>query len=122
MCQDKHFKEQLNRCIFSNFNTFGLFQIQKQMSLISVLKKYPTNFWVANAMELFERWAWYGFYIVFALYLTNSTDTGALGFSQAQKGMIMGVGTAFLYLLPILTGTLADRFGYRKTLFIAYTI
>jgi MFS family permease len=36
--------------------------------------------------------------------------------------MIMGVGTAFLYLLPILTGTLADRFGYRKTLFIAYTI
>lgn len=92
------------------------------MSLISVLKKYPANFWVANAMELFERWAWYGFYIVFALYLTNSTDTGALGFSQSQKGLIMGIGTAFLYLLPIFTGTLADRFGYRKTLFIAYTI
>jgi dipeptide/tripeptide permease len=92
------------------------------MSLISVLKKYPANFWVANAMELFERWAWYGFYIIFALYLTNSTETGALGFSQSQKGLIMGIGTAFLYLLPILTGTLADRFGYRKTLFIAYTI
>ena len=61
------------------------------MSLISVLKKYPANFWVANAMELFERWAWYGFYIVFALYLTNSTDTGALGFSQSQKGLIMGI-------------------------------
>jgi POT family proton-dependent oligopeptide transporter len=92
------------------------------MSLITVLKKYPANFWVANAMELFERWAWYGFYIVFALYLTNSTDTGALGFSQTQKGMIMGIGTAFLYLLPILTGALSDRIGYRKTLFIAYTI
>lgn len=92
------------------------------MSLISVLKKYPVNFWVANAMELFERWAFYGFYIVFALYLTNSTDTGALGFTQTQKGLIMGVGTAFLYLLPILTGALSDRIGYRKTLFIAYTI
>lgn len=92
------------------------------MSLISVLKKYPTTFWVANMMELFERWAWYGFYIIFALYLTNSTDEGALGFSQTQKGMIMGIGTAFLYLLPIVTGALSDRIGYRKTLFIAYTI
>lgn len=92
------------------------------MSLISVLKKYPTTFWVANLMELFERWAWYGFYIIFALYLTNSTDEGALGFSQTQKGLIMGMGTAFLYFLPILTGALSDRIGYRKTLFIAYTI
>ena len=92
------------------------------MSFITVFKKYPVTFWVANIMELFERWAWYGFYIIFALYLTNSTDEGALGFSQTQKGMIMGIGTAFLYLLPILTGAISDRIGYRKTLFLAYTI
>lgn len=92
------------------------------MSVLGVLKKYPSTFWVANMMELFERWAWYGFYIIFALYLTNSTDEGALGFSQTQKGWIMGIGTAFLYLLPIMTGALSDRIGYRKTLFIAYTI
>ncbi len=92
------------------------------MSIFRVLKRYPTTFWVANIMELFERWAWYGFYMVFALYLTGSTDNGALGFSQTQKGLIMGIGTAFLYLLPIVTGALSDRIGYRKTLFIAYTI
>lgn len=92
------------------------------MSIIRVLKKYPLTFWVGNTMELFERWAWYGFYIVFALYLTNSTDTGALGFSQTQKGWIMGIGTGFLYLMPILTGALSDRIGYRKTLYIAYSI
>ena len=92
------------------------------MSLIHVFKKFPRTFWIANIMELFERWAWYGFYIIFALYLTNSTDEGALGFSQTQKGMIMGIGTAFLYLLPILTGALSDRIGYRKTLFLAYSI
>lgn len=92
------------------------------MSVIKVLKRYPTTFWVANTMELFERWAWYGFYIIFALYLTNSTDEGALGFSQTQKGLIMGIGTAFLYLLPIVTGAISDRIGYRKTLFMAYTI
>ncbi len=92
------------------------------MSITTLLKRYPTTFWVANLMELFERWAWYGFYIIFALYLTGSTDEGALGFSQTQKGLIMGIGTAFLYLLPIVTGALSDRIGYRKTLFIAYTI
>lgn len=92
------------------------------MRLISVLKKYPTTFWVANMMELFERWAWYGFYIIFALYLTNSTDEGALGFSQTQKGLIMGIGTAFLYFLPIITGAISDAVGYRKTLYVAYTI
>ena len=92
------------------------------MSIITLLKRYPTTFWIANMMELFERWAWYGFYIIFALYLTGSTDEGALGFSQTQKGLIMGIGTAFLYLLPIITGALSDRIGYRKTLYIAYTI
>ncbi len=92
------------------------------MNIITVLKRYPTTFWIANMMELFERWAWYGFYIIFALYLTGSTDEGALGFSQTQKGLIMGIGTAFLYLLPIVTGALSDRIGYRKTLYMAYTI
>ncbi len=92
------------------------------MGIVRVLKKYPVTFWVGNIMELFERWAWYGFYIVFALYLTNSTETGALGFSQTQKGLIMGIGTGFLYLVPIITGAISDRIGFRKTLYIAYTI
>lgn len=92
------------------------------MNLTTVIRKFPSTFWYANAMELFERWAWYGFYMLFALYLTGSTDEGGLGFSQTQKGLMMGIGTAILYFLPIITGAIADRIGYRKTLFIAYTI
>ncbi|MCL4481077.1 MAG: MFS transporter [Bacteroidetes bacterium] len=92
------------------------------MTPTTVLKKFPSNFWYANAMELFERWAWYGFYMLFALYLTGSTDQGGLGFSQTQKGLMMGIGTAILYFLPIITGAIADRIGYRKTLFIAYSL
>ena len=92
------------------------------MKVIDVFRKFPRTFWVANSMELFERWAYYGFFMLFANYLTMSTDTGALGFSQTQKGIIMAVGTAVLYLLPILTGAIADRIGYKKTLFIAYIL
>jgi proton-dependent oligopeptide transporter, POT family len=49
--------------------------------VISAFKRFPKTFWVANIMELFERWAWYGLFIVLAVYLTGSKDTGALGFS-----------------------------------------
>jgi len=73
-------------------------------------------------MELFERLAWYGLFILLALYLTGSKDTGALGFTQVQKGTLMGVVTAILYVLPLVTGAIADKFGYKKTLIVAYII
>ncbi|MBN2035869.1 MAG: MFS transporter [Chitinispirillaceae bacterium] len=89
---------------------------------ILAVKKFPRTFWISNTMEIMERWAWYGLFAVLALYLTNSTDEGALGFSQAQKGTMMGAVTALLYLLPLITGAVADRFGYKKVLIIAYAI
>ncbi|WP_153640671.1 MFS transporter [Prolixibacter sp. NT017] len=92
------------------------------MKALQVFKKFPRTFWVANTMELFERWAWYGFFSLFALYLTGSTDEGGMGFTQIQKGNIMGIGTAILYFLPIITGTISDRIGYKRTLYIAYTV
>lgn len=73
-------------------------------------------------MELFERWAWYGMFMVFAVYLTGSRDTGALGFSQEQKGYLMGPVVALLYFLPVITGAIADKFGYKKVLFSSYLI
>jgi POT family proton-dependent oligopeptide transporter len=93
------------------------------MSRISkVFHKFPSAFWSANTMELFERWAWYGMFMVLALYLTGSTDTGALGFTQSQKGILIGTVVMSLYFLPIITGAIADRFGYKRVLIIAYLI
>ncbi|HPX74956.1 MAG TPA: MFS transporter [Bacteroidales bacterium] len=87
-----------------------------------LLKLYPQTYWISNLMELFERWAWYGMFMLLALYLTGSTDVGALGFSQTQKGMMMGTVVGLLYLMPIFTGAIADRFGYKKVLIISYII
>jgi POT family proton-dependent oligopeptide transporter len=87
-----------------------------------IFSKFPRAFWVANTMELFERWAWYGMFLVLPLYLTGSTDTGALGFSQAQKGLLTGTVVMILYFLPTFTGAIADRFGYKKILILAYII
>jgi POT family proton-dependent oligopeptide transporter len=90
-------------------------------NLSKVLKKLPRVYWIANLMELFERWAWYGFYNAFALYLTLSKDTGALGFDQVQKGLIIGTGSMLLYFLPLITGAIADRIGFKKVLILSFT-
>ena len=92
------------------------------MGVGKTFKKFPKTFWVANSIELFERWAWYGFFMLFANYLTGSSDMGGLELSQQEKGHIMGIGTAFLYFLPILTGSIADKYGYKKVLFASFVI
>ena len=90
--------------------------------LTRVLKKFPRLFWISNIIELFERWAWYGFYSgFFALYLTSAKEDGALGFSNIQKGTIMGTGSMILYILPVITGAIADRVGYKKILMLSFT-
>ena len=89
---------------------------------MGVFRKFPRTFWVVNTIELFERWAWYGFFMLFANYLTGSSDMGCLEFTQSQKGILMGVGTGILYFLPVLTGAIADRYGYKKVLALAFVI
>ncbi|MBN1131801.1 MAG: MFS transporter [Bacteroidales bacterium] len=87
-----------------------------------IFTQFPGVFWTANTLELFERWAYYGIFNLLALYLTNSTESGALGFTQVQKGLIMGIVNAILYFLPVVTGSIADRFGYKRVLIIAFVI
>ncbi len=90
------------------------------MSNLSIFKKYPAIFWISNLIELFERYAWYGFYMGFGLFLVGSKETGAMGFSPEQKGIIMGTGSMLLYFLPIITGAISDRVGYKKVLLLAF--
>ncbi len=87
---------------------------------IAQIKSYPATFWVANTMEIFERMAWYGWFTVMALYVTGSVETGGLGFSTETKGALMAIVPFFLYIFPVFTGALADRYGYKKIFIISY--
>lgn len=93
------------------------------MSTVKIrLKDFPLTFWIANTMEIFERMAWYGFFAVSSLYITGSVDEGGLGFTDEDRGVLQGVVTFFLYLFPVVSGALADRYGFRKLLFTAFAI
>jgi POT family proton-dependent oligopeptide transporter len=77
---------------------------------------HPT-FWVANGMELFERLAFYGQKIVMSLYLRDK-----LGFTETQSGQLSGLFGGLIYLLPIIGGTLADKWGFKRAFSVAFTI
>src|SRR5579862_5199599 len=78
---------------------------------------FERAFWVANFTELFERLAYYGASAVLAIYLTEQ-----LHFSKELAGWIMGTFGFVVWLLPVLGGTLADRFGFRRALMFAYLV
>ena len=87
-----------------------------------VFKQFPKTFWIANTMEIFERMAWYGFFAVGGLYMTAPLAEGGLGLTDVQRGVILGIIPFLLYLFPVVTGAFADKFGYKRTFFIAYAI
>lgn len=78
---------------------------------------FSKPFWVANSVELLERAAWYGVFIALTLYLTN-----VLGFKDSTTGIVAGLFTAGLYLLPTFSGAFADRMGFRKALLLAFAL
>ena len=81
---------------------------------------FPRNFWTVIMMEFFERGSYYGVISVLSVYLVLSRNEGGLGFSKESVGAIKSVITPLLYFLPILSGALGDRFGYRKILFFSF--
>ncbi len=83
---------------------------------------FPATFYVANTMEIFERLAWYGFFSLSSLYMTSPTSHGGLGFSDQERGFLQGMIPFLLYLLPVLTGALADRYGYRRMFLCSFAL
>jgi proton-dependent oligopeptide transporter, POT family len=78
---------------------------------------FDPAFWIANFTELFERLAYYGALAVLAIYLHES-----LKLSVEQTTSLTGFFVFVAWFLPVLSGTLADRFGFRRALLFAYAI
>jgi dipeptide/tripeptide permease len=77
--------------------------------------RFPKYFWSANVAELFERAAYYGVFIGLVVYLTRN-----FGFSDVGAGFVGGWFAFAIYLLPLATGALADKMGFRRALILAF--
>lgn len=79
--------------------------------------KFSGQFWLVVMFEFFERGAYYGMMSFISVYFTEN-----LNIPKESVGVIKGVIQPLLYFLPIIAGAIADRFGYRRMLMIAFTL
>ncbi len=75
---------------------------------------YPPVFWVANGIEVLERFAYYGIYFGFGIYMEH------LGYTMDQLGDVQSIFLFLSYVIPVISGTFADRYGFKKILIISY--
>lgn len=80
-------------------------------------RPFPRVFWVALGLELLERLAFYGVYVNLAVYLTST-----VGLSDVENGSLLGVFALVRSWVPVGTGVLADRIGFRRSLAISFAL
>jgi proton-dependent oligopeptide transporter, POT family len=79
---------------------------------------FSRTFWIANTIELFERFAYYGSKAILAVYVAEQ-----VGLGPESAGWLVGsLFNTLLYLLPILAGTVVDRFGFKRSLMACFAI
>ncbi len=75
---------------------------------------FPGVFWVANSIEVLERFAYYGIYFGFGIYMQS------LGYSRGELGIVQSIFLLLSYGIPVFSGTFADRYGFKNLLIVSY--
>jgi len=89
------------------------------LSFLESLKTgFSRTFWVANVIELFERFAYYGSKAILAVYIAEQVGLGP----EAGTFLAGSVFNTLLYFLPVLAGTVVDRYGFKKSLLACFSI
>jgi proton-dependent oligopeptide transporter, POT family len=86
--------------------------------LESLRTGFSRTFWVANVIELFERFAYYGSKAILAVYIADQVGLGP----EAGTFLAGSVFNTLLYFLPVLAGTVVDRYGFKKSLLACFSI
>ena len=89
----------------------------KQMGIFAAIGSLSYVFWICGGMEMVERLAFYGVRQVSSLYATDAQSNGGLGLTGASVGIIFTVWAAVQSFVPVLTGGISDRVGYKETIF-----
>jgi dipeptide/tripeptide permease len=82
-----------------------------------VFSTYPRTFWLINFIELLERGAYYGMLAIFTVYMVRTR-----GFSSIEVGGFLAVLQPLLYFVPLVAAALAEKYGYRISLILAFAL
>jgi MFS family permease len=77
--------------------------------------QFPRLYWVADALELFERGAYYGMLAVMSVHMANN-----LGINSVTIGLLFSLLLFFSYFWPLFASALAEKFGYRQVIMVSF--
>jgi POT family proton-dependent oligopeptide transporter len=80
---------------------------------------HPRGLSVLFFTEMWERFSYYGMRALLVLFMVDAIETGGMGLDETKAGAIYGLYTAFVYLVALPGGWLADRLlGAQRAVFI----
>ena len=91
----------------------------KQLGMLAAIASLSYVFWIVGGMEMIERLAFYGVKAVATLYAKDPVSKGGLGITMTDFGTILMTWALIQSILPVFTGGLSDRYGYKETIFVS---
>ncbi|MBN2563751.1 MAG: MFS transporter [Phycisphaerae bacterium] len=79
-------------------------------------RAFGRTYWMLNSIEMFERLAYFGIRAVVPIYIMQATEPGGLHMTALHKGWIYAWWAILQSWLPMFTGGIADRYGYKRVL------
>ncbi len=79
--------------------------------------QFSRTFWIVNSLELFERGAYYGTMSIMSVHAVYN-----LGISYSTVGVIYAMLIILLYFIPLISASLAEKYGYRNVLLTSFLI
>ncbi|UCE37585.1 MAG: MFS transporter [Thermoplasmata archaeon] len=79
--------------------------------------QFPKLYWVADALELFERGAYYGMLAVMSVHMAHN-----LGIDAVTIGLLFSMLLFFSYFWPLFASALAEKFGYRQVIMVSFVL
>ena len=91
-------------------------------SVRAQIRGLQSNFWIVNWLEANERLAFFGMRAIAPLYMIASFADNGLALTYPQKGVIFSIWALVQCLIPMISGGFTDEYGYKKSLYVAFTI
>jgi POT family proton-dependent oligopeptide transporter len=80
---------------------------------------HPRGLATLSFTEMWERFSYYGLRPLLILFMTATVANGGYGFDRPQASAIVGIYAAFVYLMSLPGGWVADRLlGLRRAIFL----
>src|SRR5436305_11441445 len=94
----------------------------KQLGLWAAIASLSYVFLIVGGMEMVERLAFYGVRTVSTLYATRPASGGGLGVTMATYGWLLLFWNMMQSVVPVFTGGISDRYGYKETIFLSTVV